>query len=149
MSDATRVADLKDGLRALIVAALPRGVDLYVSLSPAEVEALGVSEFVVLELGDADGEPSPLFGEGAGVSQYEQWRWVLYIGVGPSRQREDRIDRLSAIFSPLWTALRGQRPTADADPLQLVSTPRFYADRGEVGERGAVYVTEWQHGYLT
>ncbi len=130
---------VKDGLKALVVAAVPSDVTVVVGMDPAEIDDNHWSRYVSIVLQSAISEPSTAIADNY---QEEAWIWDLYVGIGAGGTDEDKLDQVDTVLAALVTGLLDQSPeSANSGRLEL----RTLGELVSSDAQRIVYRQEWYH----
>jgi len=108
--------DIKDGIKAAVVAAVSTGTAVKVGINPEEA-AKTWSRYVVIIPEPATYNPNELIGS---VSQWSGWGWGLFLYAGAAGTDEDAIDVMDALRAEV-DAISGTRPTSACGFLEKTS----------------------------
>ena len=116
------LTDIKDAVKALVVAAVPDGTAVLVGCEPEAVDIERFPKFVIIVL---DSNPySDNITIGA-VTQWSEWNWSLYSHAGSPGTNEDALDALDPLYTAV-TGLAGSTVLSYSKPIEIREAWSFY-----------------------
>lgn len=95
---------LKDTLKTKIMAVVPTGTVVLVSVDPEQLEWQRYPSCVDLLLRSCRYAPNQVIG---GICQSSEYEWDLYVRVGHAGRHEDAFDAVEPLLETLRTGLQG------------------------------------------
>jgi len=138
-----KLADVKDGLKTLVAAAVSSDVVVRVSVDPELLDVEKWPKAVVIVCESADHDDNQLVNaiNVGSTYQEENWTWSLYVICGFSGEPENAVDAADAILAELKTGLLSKQAETNCGPLEL----REFAEFNGFAPNRVVYRQEWFH----